>query len=424
MLRCALAVVAFSVWACGDEPGGNPPRDAGERDARVVIDAGVGPEADAGARDASTERDATVETDAGPAGPVFYVATDGDDGNPGTIEEPFRTLAHGVGALTPTATLYVRDGTYDEGLEGVPSGTSWDATVTVSGYPGERAVLHPSRGSFVVNIDGGAYIVIAHFVIDASGVGSDAVEISHDAGPPSHHVRIADCEIENAPHQGIGMDSGCDANELVRLRVHDNGTTDNLDHGIYLTTANNLIDGCEFYRNAAYGIQLYGFDGEVNDNVVRNNLIHDNARTGGGGAGMIVSRGSGNLIYNNVIWHNPGGGIFIQYGATDTGVFNNTIYEDDVHGIYNGAESAGAVIQNNIVYGAGAALLNDGSGATVSDNLVGRDPRFVDPSSADFRLQDGSPAIDTGIARPEVETDRDGTPRPRGAGYDMGAYER
>ena len=41
----------------------------------------------------------------------------------------------------------------------------------------------------------------------------------------------------------------------------------------------------------------------------------------------------------------------------------------------------------------------------------------------DFHLRAGSPAIDKGITLAEVITDIESTPRPQGAGFDIGAYE-
>jgi len=55
-----------------------------------------------------------------------------------------------------------------------------------------------------------------------------------------------------------------------------------------------------------------------------------------------------------------------------------------------------------------------------------KDPRFVRPawgSDGDYRLQQGSPAIDSGTATGAPSTDLDGKKRPVGSGYDIGPYE-
>ena len=51
------------------------------------------------------------------------------------------------------------------------------------------------------------------------------------------------------------------------------------------------------------------------------------------------------------------------------------------------------------------------------------DPLFVDFDGSDYHLQEGSPAIDMGIADGAPPRDLDGNSRPCGAAVDMGAYE-
>jgi len=52
------------------------------------------------------------------------------------------------------------------------------------------------------------------------------------------------------------------------------------------------------------------------------------------------------------------------------------------------------------------------------------DPRFLDPSGGNFRLDVGSPALDAGGDQPAMPAlDLDGHPRVAGAAVDLGAYE-
>ena len=79
----------------------------------------------------------------------YFVATNGSDSNPGTISQPFRTIAKGVSMLTPGKTLLVRSGTYAESLQNtIPGGTSWSSPVTVEAYPGDTVTIQPSSGAF------------------------------------------------------------------------------------------------------------------------------------------------------------------------------------------------------------------------------------------------------------------------------------
>ncbi len=48
---------------------------------------------------------------------------------------------------------------------------------------------------------------------------------------------------------------------------------------------------------------------------------------------------------------------------------------------------------------------------------------FVDPENHDFRLKEGSCAIDMGVSLTEVTHDFDGVKRPQGIAYDIGAFE-
>ncbi|MBI4559218.1 MAG: right-handed parallel beta-helix repeat-containing protein [Candidatus Hydrogenedentes bacterium] len=62
-------------------------------------------------------------------------------------------------------------------------------------------------------------------------------------------------------------------------------------------------------------------------------------------------------------------------------------------------------------------------GGTEGPGNIDSNPLFVDTVNEDFRLQAGSPAIDTGTLEGAPATDIRGVPRPQGAGVDMGAYE-
>lgn len=360
---------------------------------------------------------------------TYYVAKTGRDSNAGTVASPFLTLSKGLAALRSGDTLYIRAGTYAEGIRNnVASGSSWGSPTTVAAYAGERVVLAPTSGSRVVEFSDRHHIVIDGLILDGKGVGYNVVKIV----PTAHHIKIRNSELMNSKSQGILVTSLADSNEFINLKVHDNGS-DDLDHGFYINSSNNLVERCEVYRNAGAGVQIYtGYAGRsANNNIIRYNRIHDNARVGERGAGVNMTAGTGNIAHHNLIWNN-GSGIQANWGAINVKIYSNTVYKNLRYAIYlgkgagdnQGGPAYGATVRNNILFQNGSGLTSDMSGTVISNNLTA-DPLFVGASAADFKLRAGSPAIDKGynLAGEGLTADFAGSPRPQGAAYDIGAFE-
>jgi MYXO-CTERM domain-containing protein len=159
----------------------------------------------------------------------------------------------------------------------------------------------------------------------------------------------------------------------------------------------------------------------VFDNIVRNSMVHDNARVGNRGVGIGIYAGARTAAYDNLVWGNKIG-IVLDYVVDATGVYNNTVYGNVNEGIYVGG-STNATIENNIVYKNGSSISDNGTGTTKTTDLVDVDPLFVGEATHDFRLTETSPAIDKGTAVTVVTSDYAGVARPQGPAYDIGAFE-
>ena len=365
------------------------------------------------------------------AGTTYHVATSGRDSNPGTDIAPFRTIKKGVATLKPGDTLYVRAGTYFEAIDGIPGGISWDNPVTVAAAPGHSVTLKAPVGSaqvisFVRPTQ--RYIVIDGLVIDGSDAQEEIVKITQD------HIRIQNSEIRNLSRRGVGIrvvavDSsgamGC-CNEFINLNLHDERadppTMETV--GLLIGSAHNLVDRSEIHATWGDGIVLLSEDfSSAHNNIIRNNRIFDNGKSGSG-EGLAITQGIGNLVYNNIVFGNSSG-ISVVDQTSGTKVYNNTVYGNSTFGVYIGpANSDGSSVSiiNNILYRNGTNFEDSGTHAVLSHNLE-IDPSFVDPTEDDFRLDAKSAAIDTGVALAEVQDDHGGVPRPQGATYDIGAYE-
>jgi hypothetical protein len=71
---------------------------------------------------------------------TYYVSTAGSDAAPGTLAQPFRTIAHAGSRLRPGDTALIRGGVYRETVRPARSGTA-AARVTFAAYPGERVTV-------------------------------------------------------------------------------------------------------------------------------------------------------------------------------------------------------------------------------------------------------------------------------------------
>jgi parallel beta-helix repeat protein len=287
---------------------------------------------------------------------TYYVATDGSDAHPGTEAQPFQTLGRGVRDLSPGDTLYVKNGTYAGGLAfvGMPSGASWDSPVTIAAYPGHSPVI-VAQGSHAVYLVNSRYIVIDGFVIDGTGTDDSnaAFEIAWGWGGVADHIRLQNSEVLYG-QSGIVAGDISDGNEFINVQVHDN-----VYHGIYIKSRDNIIENSSIHDNGQWGVHVYKGGTGVDNNTIRNSAIYRNGRSGWGN-GIILSSGSNNQAYNNTVWDNIGG-ILIAYTASNTYVGGNTIYANNDWGIFIQSSSFNALIEGNNIYdNNGPAIIDEG----------------------------------------------------------------
>src|SRR4051794_4857539 len=87
------------------------------------------------------------------SGPKLFVdPARGNDANAGSEAAPWKTLTHAVRRLKPGDTLYLRGGIYYEKVALSRSGTE-QAPITISGYPGEQAILDGGLREFYEHPD-------------------------------------------------------------------------------------------------------------------------------------------------------------------------------------------------------------------------------------------------------------------------------
>ena len=162
-------------------------------------------------------------------------------------------------------------------------------------------------------------------------------------------------------------------------------------------TGQTLIENNICWYNGGTGIHAF-----QSDNVdIINNTAYCNSQSSGLKAGQILSgMGTNNRIMNNILISDALVIINSNYSNT------NLVYENNLH--YNITHPDKAVISVN------------------SPSCKYADPLFVKPSNnltANFQLQNYSPAIDAGNTKIYSSSDYKKTKRIRGRGADIGAYE-
>ncbi len=364
---------------------------------------------------------ATLATPWASAG-TYYVSTTGNDSNAGSQSSPFRHLSKAAAsATTPGDTVIVMDGTYDN--EGVTE-PNFVVTLQYSGTAGNpitfkaqnrgQAILDSMNTSTTTacngaaayfNLYNAAYVVIQGFVIQHS---CDSGIQSNDN---AHDIIIRWNEIRNIANHTVTDQYGRDGIYLNSKEYnftfdgnifHDIGRTDgqallHFDHGIYSSSTNLTIINNVFYNlNRGYSIQLAN---GASTWLIANNTFAFGNGNGEAGAIMFWGTNSGITMRNNV-FYKPNVSALTQFYAT----------------------ISGCAFDHNLVFG-GSIMSGSTSGIAVGTNQIGPDPLFVNssPSSPNFQLQSGSPAIAAGVAVAGVVSDIVGTTRP--ATPDLGAYQ-
>jgi hypothetical protein len=405
--------------------------------------------------------DFTFTTLAVGPGTTYYVSKNGcSDSLPGTVTQPWCTIGHSTEVLRPGDTVIVGAGVYNESI--VPPPGAAKAYITYRAVPG--AVLDGT------NVDGPAfdifnqaYIIITGFEVthylhprpagnsvDIRGASHD-VELSnlmiHDnwngiiLQDDVHQITISDCFVYNSRY-GVGFENTAHDIFISRVTSHSNKET-------YVGTSSPYGNGDGFssdfgtthlfIRDAvAYDNQDAGYDIKASIFECTNCISHDNGKYGfrlqntGGPYTLISSLAYGNGwyplqlqaqgpntdLYNSTFVNAPGdSGFSVEAPATNVS-FRNCIFA----GYTQQASSEGLAALDedyDLFFPSG----NSPVGFPTGPHTLQADPMFLDPLENDYHLQPSSPAIGAGLALPRITTDLDSNPRPRGAGYDIGAYE-
>lgn len=429
---------------------------------------------------------------------TYYVATTGNDGNPGTQAAPWLTLQHAADKVVAGDTVNVGAGNF-RGFDIRHGGTS-TSRITFKGAANFGTNINSNNtvtGKDGINIEDASYITIDGFKLTGTGNPSTSrtgIRIVGDgfnnANAFSHNVIIQNNNIDN---WGVwGILTGFTDDIVIQNNTCSHAAQ---QHGIYFSNSGDrpIIRNNICFGNADCGIQLNadihtgntslpGVDGITTGAVIEGNKVYSNgggsAYSAGGGAAINCDGVQNSTIDNNLLYDNHAGGLVLYQfdgGGPSSGnlVVNNTMINaaNSRYVVSISNNSTKNTLFNNILFN----LNTSGSRGSISltaDSKSGflSDENFIDPrfdfggqmtlaqwqaatgsdthshsltqaqmqalftnyAGNDYTLAAGSAAVDAGVAsltnagvvKNAPTKDLLGTPRPQGAKFDVGCYER
>ncbi|MGN9809597.1 choice-of-anchor Q domain-containing protein [Micromonospora sp. BQ11] len=400
-----------------------------------------------------------------------YVSGNGNDQADGlTPATALRTLQRAADLTQPGDTVVIGDGTYSApgrqfvlGIRRSGTPSKW---ITYASAPGATPRIEATGWQGVaVNA---RYVTVAGLTVQGAtdrlterqknaarngdlkdpmiNTSCIAVAEPHGGGESTypHHVRIHGNTV-----------SGCPLNGISAM------------HADYVEVTHNLSFGNSNW--SPYGgsgislFQAWNSDGSTGHKmIVRGNITRNNGSfvkcgcsdfkeiTDGGG--IIIDsfdnrdakikkpyRGR-TLVENNIAYGNGARGINV-FRSAHVDVVNNTVHHNghqpSIRDNMSVVKASDVRVFNNILVSAGgditAASMSAATGVTFDSNLIAGgtnvsdprklsgNPQLANPGGGDFRLRNGSPAIDSGTASLAAKTDASATPRT--GPVDRGAIE-
>jgi hypothetical protein len=256
----------------------------------------------------------------------YYVSTSGNDNNPGTITNPWRTIQKAANSAKTGDVINIRGGNYQERVSLQNSGSDSEY-ITFTNYANEKVCIDGENIDW--DIDWGC-------LFDLNG---------------QSNIKIIGLRVINSKWAGIGYEP--DDNGCQNVIIQNCSTYNTLSSGIAFFAAKNLIIDCNTIEKACIrtdgsqeGISIADVAGfEIKNNIVTD---IDNDVPGGGGEGIDIKNGCS----NGTIYHNKLNDIYkvaIYIDAYSKHEYNIEIYENTIERCGDGiaiASERGGLLEN------------------------------------------------------------------------------
>ncbi|HWG95795.1 MAG TPA: right-handed parallel beta-helix repeat-containing protein [Nitrospira sp.] len=332
-------------------------------------------------------------------GATYYVATTGNDSNPGTSASPWRNPQRcTTSPIRAGDTCIVRSGTYTDtdgngpvvwvyNRSSTPSGTASQPITIKSEKPLGAAIVGPSNRNGWGFLVQKPYYVIEGF--DISGVNNNsstaggagvAVTVPGNGtiirSNAIHHIGGQSCTTSNNGFTGVSVKDGVSGVLIEQNRISYIGRkgcvapTDAHDPAIYIRGAENTTIRRNVIYNMIRGVAIQVYGGTTTNLNIYHNTLHG---------------------YNTAQTAH----ILLSSTIRTANVKNNTSSDARLAMVrLYGLTASGVTISNNL--SSGSMRFGSASGVTFSNNIENTNPAFISKSTNDFRLTSSSPVINRG----------------------------
>ncbi len=323
---------------------------------------------------------------------AYYVSTFGSDDNPGTSDQPWKTVNYAVNKdiLKAGDTILVQPGTYTELITLGKSGNSESGYITLKAN-GNVTLRDPDpinggfREGVIQSANKGYWNIDGFRIENTSWAGISLRDANNMIIQNNHTYETGASGIIVLPETYYGGGEAEITNKNIKVlnntveranwRWQGNGD----DNGTQEALSIWAVDGFEVANNTLIEGKREGIDAKVGS---RNGSIHDNIVTGQalvsgtpegycGGPAIYIDGNRADMfnidVYNNVVFNNTADGIVIadevpsQGDVSNIRVFNNLVYGNGIQGV-NGGQ--GIIVASNV---RNVEIVNN----TIAKNVLG-----------------------------------------------------
>lgn len=311
----------------------------------------------------------------------YFVATNGNNNNNGSVREPWKSVQYGLDHLKPGDILYIKGGTYAEKMQLNVSGTKTNP-ITIKAYNNETVILDANsiaNSNSMFRAYNKSFFTVEgiHFTNSFHKQGGGGFIIDGYG----ENITLINCKFSNiAISRDPNTTPTYNTNQPVVLFMGTNSTQ---------PIKNIRVSGVEIFNCRPGYSECLTISGNAEYFEFSNNYIHHNANIGIDAAGHYgycknpdLDYARHGIIKNNLCHHNQSpvaasAGIYID-GASHIIIENNTLH-NNFYGAEIGCEESGTatniIFRNNSIYNnrmAGIALggYNETTGGRVTHSKI------------------------------------------------------